>query len=67
MAPTGGSEGAVEIRTDKEVEVLAALTTWALGEKVDLGGLRVERMTLEDVYLRLTGHRAHGDGAPPAR
>ena len=36
-------------------------------EKVDLGGLRVERMTLEDVYLRLTGHRAHGDGAPPAR
>lgn len=51
-----GASG-VEIRTDKAVEVLAALTTWALREGVDLHGLTVERMTLEDVYLRLTGYQ----------
>ena len=48
--------GAFEIKTDREVEVLAALTNWALREQVDVVGLTVERLTLEDVYLRLTGH-----------
>jgi hypothetical protein len=35
---------------------LAALTNWALRENVDVVGLTVERLTLEDVYLRLTGY-----------
>ena len=48
--------GAVEITTDKEIEVLASLTTWALRDKVELIGLIVERRTLEDVYLHLTGY-----------
>ncbi len=48
--------GAYEIKTGREVEVLAALTSWALREQVDVVGLTVERLTLEDVYLRLTGH-----------
>ena len=52
--------GGFEIRTDNEIEVLSALTNWALGERVEIVGLTVERMTLEDVYLRLTGH---GPGA----
>ncbi len=47
-----------EIRTDREVEVLAVLTTWALEGGHDLKGLTVERSTLEDVYLRLTGYQA---------
>lgn len=52
-----------EIRTDQEVKVLAELTTWALRERVHLVGLTVERMTLEDVYLRLTGYQGDGDGS----
>jgi ABC-2 type transport system ATP-binding protein len=55
-AVTVSDTGAVEIRTDKEIEVLARLTTWALDEQVNLTGLTVERLTLEDVYLRLTGY-----------
>ena len=55
--------GAIEIRTDKEIEVLAHLTTWALSNDVDLIGLTVERLTLEDVYLRLTGYEPDAAGA----
>jgi ABC-2 type transport system ATP-binding protein len=58
------TEGAVEITTDNEIEVLADLTTWALREHVDLIGLTVERLTLEDVYLRLTGYQSEGGGTP---
>ncbi len=56
-----------EIRTDRPVEVLASLTTWALRESVELGGLTVERLTLEDVYLRLTGYDSEATGARGAR
>jgi ABC-2 type transport system ATP-binding protein len=52
-----------EIKTDKEVEVLASLTTWALRENVELVGLTVERLTLEDVYLRLTGFESDGSAS----
>ncbi len=61
-----GRGGTLEIRTDREVEALAALTTWALRENVTLTGLTVERLTLEDVYLRLTGHQADGSAVDPA-
>ena len=38
--------------------MLAPLTNWALATtSVELIGLTVERLTLEDVYLRLTGYR----------
>jgi len=49
------NNGVYELKTDKEIEVLAALTSWALRENVEVVGLTVERLTLEDVYLRLTG------------
>jgi len=49
------NNGVYEIKTDKEIEVLATLTSWALRENVEVVGLTVERLTLEDVYLRLTG------------
>jgi ABC-2 type transport system ATP-binding protein len=61
-----GRDGILELRTDREVEALAALTTWALREDVILTGLTVERLTLEDVYLRLTGHQADTPTADPA-
>ena len=56
--------GAVEIRSDKTTEVLATLTTWALQEKVELIGLTVERRTLEDVYLQLTGYETDTAAGP---
>ena len=58
------NSGVHEVKTDREIEVLAALTNWALQEKVDVIGLTVERLTLEDVYLRLTGDDA-GTGKSP--
>jgi ABC-2 type transport system ATP-binding protein len=65
-AQPGRGTGTLELRTDREVEALAALTTWALREHVALAGLTVERLTLEDVYLRLTGYQADGGAADPA-
>jgi ABC-2 type transport system ATP-binding protein len=55
------NNGVYEIKTDKEIEVLAALTNWALRENVEVVGLTVERLTLEDVYLRLTGYEPETD------
>ena len=46
--------GEFEIRTEDEVPVLHALTGWAIGRGIGLPGLSVRRVTLEDVYLRLT-------------
>jgi ABC-2 type transport system ATP-binding protein len=57
------NNGVCEIKTDREVEVLAALTNWALREHVEVVGLTVERLTLEDVYLRLTGFESNGDAS----
>jgi ABC-2 type transport system ATP-binding protein len=51
-------DGALEIATDDEVQVLHRVTGWSLRRGVPLTGLSVERLTLEDVYLRLTGYRA---------
>jgi ABC-2 type transport system ATP-binding protein len=46
--------GSIEIQTDDTVKMLHELTGWALDHRVELLGLSVERLTLEDVYLRLT-------------
>jgi ABC-2 type transport system ATP-binding protein len=52
---TSASQGAVEIRTNEVVDVLRVLTNWAAGRGTDLPGLSCERLTLEEVYLRLVG------------
>jgi ABC-2 type transport system ATP-binding protein len=44
----------IEIRTEDELPVLHALTGWAIDRQIGLPGLSVRRITLEDVYLRLT-------------
>jgi len=44
-----------EIRTEDELRVLHTLTGWALDRGTSLDGLTVDRPTLEDVYLSLTG------------
>jgi ABC-2 type transport system ATP-binding protein len=44
----------VRIETTDELDVLYRLTKWALDNSHTLPGLTVQRLTLEDVYLRLT-------------
>jgi ABC-2 type transport system ATP-binding protein len=56
--PVAGQQvngGEIEIRTEDELTVLHTLTGWALDRKVALSGLTVRRVTLEDIYLNLTG------------
>jgi ABC-2 type transport system ATP-binding protein len=47
--------GTVTLRSERPVEVLHELTSWALASGRELGGLEVRRPSLEDVYLELTG------------
>jgi ABC-2 type transport system ATP-binding protein len=54
VAPTAVRDGLAEIRTGNELRVLHQLTGWALEHDHALPGLSVVRLTLEDVYLRLT-------------
>jgi len=51
---TPADDGHVEIHTEDEVRVLHDLTGWALAGGHELTGLSVLRVSLEDVYLRLT-------------
>jgi ABC-2 type transport system ATP-binding protein len=62
VAPTRLTGDEVEIRTNEELSVLHELTGWALQRHVELGGLTVNRLTLEEVYLRLTGQAAEVAG-----
>ncbi len=48
----------VEVTTLDAVRTLHALTGWAVERDVPLTGLTVDRPTLEDVYLQLTGGAA---------
>jgi ABC-2 type transport system ATP-binding protein len=58
---TLSNNGVYQITTDNEIEVLAALTNWALREHVQVVGLTVEHLTLEEVYLQLTGDDPDAD------
>jgi ABC-2 type transport system ATP-binding protein len=53
----------VEFHIDEPTAVLHALTSWALERGEVLAGLAVQRPTLEDVYLALTGETDSSDGA----
>jgi ABC-2 type transport system ATP-binding protein len=55
---TAKVNNAFEVRTTKVTQDLYELTSWALSTGVDLEDLRVERPTLEDVYLELTAEGA---------
>ena len=44
--------------TSKPTADLAHIPGWALGHGIELDGLTVESVTLEDVYLRLVGEDA---------
>jgi ABC-2 type transport system ATP-binding protein len=57
-------DGRVHISVDEPTAALHVLTGWALSQGLLLGGLIVERPSLEDVYLQLTGTQS-GDPQPP--
>ncbi|WP_116046011.1 ABC transporter ATP-binding protein [Amycolatopsis palatopharyngis] len=50
------AEGLVTVETEEPTETLHHLTGWALRRAAVLDRLTVDRPSLEDVYLRLTGH-----------
>ncbi len=50
------ANGRVTIETAEPTAVLYRLTAWALEQRIELSGLTVTRASLEDIYLRLTGH-----------
>jgi ABC-2 type transport system ATP-binding protein len=50
--------GLVSLETAEPTQTLYELTGWALDHGTVLGQLTVDRPSLEDVYLRLTGHAA---------
>ena len=49
------NDGYVAIHTEDELQVLHDLTGWALAAGQSLPGLSVLRLSLEDIYLGLTG------------
>jgi ABC-2 type transport system ATP-binding protein len=50
-----GPDGYIEIQPKDVVQALHQLTGWAIDHSVALDGLQVSRLSLEDVYLALTG------------
>jgi ABC-2 type transport system ATP-binding protein len=65
VTPSAVTADVVAVETEDEVEVLYRLTGWARSGGYALPGLGVERRSLEDVYLQLTGDPVHGDHPPP--
>ncbi len=57
-----GADGFIRYVPGDLTEALHRLTGWAIAHGVTLGDLRIERPTLEDIYLRLTDG-AVGTGA----
>jgi ABC-2 type transport system ATP-binding protein len=53
--PAGAANGVVQVETGNPTEALHQLTGWALRHGTVLPALTVERPSLEDVYLKLTG------------
>jgi ABC-2 type transport system ATP-binding protein len=60
-AVTSVDDGLVEIITEDELRVLHTLTGWALQHGYVLKGLAVVRVTLEDIYLKLTRDAVDSD------
>jgi ABC-2 type transport system ATP-binding protein len=54
--------GFVEFSIAEPTEALHALTAWAVGRGEVLSGLAVNRPSLEDVYLELTGSTTRSGG-----
>ena len=58
VGDASGRDRRIEIVTMAPTSDLAHITTWALGHGIELQGLVVESMNLEDVYLELVADDA---------
>jgi ABC-2 type transport system ATP-binding protein len=56
-------EGQVSVETAEPTQALHQLTGWALQRGMVLGRLTVDRPSLEDIYLRLTGDDTRIEGS----
>jgi ABC-2 type transport system ATP-binding protein len=66
IPPTEFEDDYIVIKTKDELRDLARIVNWALDNTVELSGLSVTRVTLEDIYLALTGqHRAVTEEVAP--
>lgn len=67
--PAEVADGVVTVEVEEPTAVLHRLTGWALERGTTLPQLSVERPSLEDVYLRLTGStgKEHEDETPAAK
>jgi ABC-2 type transport system ATP-binding protein len=59
--PATDRNGVVLVETTSPTRALTQLTQWAAQRDIELPSLTIERPTLEDVYLRLTGAQ---EGSP---
>jgi ABC-2 type transport system ATP-binding protein len=57
-------DGVVELATDDPTRTLHLLTSWAVDAGLALDGLEVQRPSLEEVYLELTGAEPEGEVRP---
>jgi len=65
---TDGADGAtVTFDAEEPTAVLHRLTGWAIERGTTLPGLTVERPSLEDIYLKLTGSPGDEHEEPPAK
>jgi ABC-2 type transport system ATP-binding protein len=60
-----GQDGYTEIAPDDVVQALHDLTGWAIDHKANLEGLQVTRLSLEEMYLSLTGPRSGDSSSQP--
>ena len=58
-----GDEGLMETRTTDPTSALHVLTSWALAGAFTLEELTISRLSLEDVFLRLTDESEREDGS----
>lgn len=59
VQPAASTDGIVVFSTPEPTRLLNQLTSWAIGRRLELDSLTVERPTLEDVYLQLVGDETH--------
>jgi ABC-2 type transport system ATP-binding protein len=60
IQPVSSEDGKVMFSTREPTRLLNELTSWAIGQGVELESLAVERPTLEDMYLQLVGVETDG-------
>jgi ABC-2 type transport system ATP-binding protein len=60
IQPVSAEDGKVMFSTREPTRLLNELTSWAIGQGVELESLAVERPTLEDMYLQLVGVETDG-------